>query len=125
MGWPGPMTERQLLAWEEWLDHEYAVPSRTDQYIMYAGHLALHANARRIPPYAFAKYRLDFDQKSKRPEPGKPAPISEERRKELYVNYGIRAPRPVTKEDLIQQDKVRVAKTLRPPAPKPPPKKGK
>jgi hypothetical protein len=34
MGWPGPMTHRQALTWEAWLDEEMDRPSRADFYVM-------------------------------------------------------------------------------------------
>lgn len=34
MGWPGPMTHRQFLVWQAWLDKEWNVPSRSDWYAM-------------------------------------------------------------------------------------------
>ncbi len=34
MGWPGPVTHRQLKAWKEWQDAVWDVPSLTDHYVM-------------------------------------------------------------------------------------------
>lgn len=34
MGWPGPMTYRQCLAWETWLEQEMNNPGRLEFYLM-------------------------------------------------------------------------------------------
>lgn len=34
MGWPGPMTYRQYLAWEAWLEQEMNNPGRLEFYLM-------------------------------------------------------------------------------------------
>ncbi len=34
MGWPGPMTHRQYLVWQEWLNQEWNRPDRSDHYAM-------------------------------------------------------------------------------------------
>lgn len=34
LGWPGPMTHRQFMAWMEWLESEWNRPSRSDNYLM-------------------------------------------------------------------------------------------
>lgn len=34
MGWSGPVTHRQYLAWQAWDREEWNKPSRTDYYLM-------------------------------------------------------------------------------------------
>ncbi len=34
LGWYGPITHRQYLAWQEWLKEEQNRPSRSDHYVM-------------------------------------------------------------------------------------------
>lgn len=34
MGWPGPATERQFAAWQEWLAEEDKRPSRVEQVLV-------------------------------------------------------------------------------------------
>jgi hypothetical protein len=34
MGWPGPMTHRQYVAWQFWLAGEWNEPARGDWYVM-------------------------------------------------------------------------------------------
>ena len=34
LGWPGPMTHRQFVAWQRWLRDRWEVPSRSDYYLM-------------------------------------------------------------------------------------------
>jgi hypothetical protein len=34
MGWRGPMTHRQFLAWQEWLLEDWNRPDKTDHYLM-------------------------------------------------------------------------------------------
>ena len=34
MDWPGPMTHRQYLAWQEWLQLQWNEPDRHDWYLM-------------------------------------------------------------------------------------------
>lgn len=43
MGWSGPMTHRQYLAWNAWLDDQWNKPDRSDNYLM-----ALTAEVRRV-----------------------------------------------------------------------------
>jgi hypothetical protein len=34
MGWPGPLTHRQYLVWQRWLQDEWNRPSRADYHVM-------------------------------------------------------------------------------------------
>lgn len=34
LGWPGPMTHRQYLAWLAWLGAQWNLPDRNDHYLM-------------------------------------------------------------------------------------------
>ena len=50
MGWDGPMTYEQYLAWLEWLQMDFDVPSRADMYEL---NTASHVAGKDLEPLKF------------------------------------------------------------------------
>lgn len=60
LGWPGPMTHRQFLAWQAWLDEQWDRPDRTDQYLMQIACEVARANAKHPDRLRLEHFRLRF-----------------------------------------------------------------
>lgn len=72
MGWPGPMTHRQYLAWDAWLDWQWDRPGLTEHYLMQAAWVAAQANAKNPRRLKMEQFRLRFGaEKARRPAAGR------------------------------------------------------
>ncbi len=68
LGWRGPMTHRQYVAWQEWLQQQWNEPTRSDHYLM-----QIAAETRRVnlakaedqKSVAIEMYEIDFKFKTK------------------------------------------------------------
>lgn len=101
MGWGGPLTHRQHLAWLEWDFEQWNRPSRTDHYLMQIGMEVAKAPARvwGTDPKELTvnHWKLEFGQV--KPEVRQPKPTAaQESEPEMPRIKGI--PRRVTKEDI-------------------------
>jgi hypothetical protein len=70
LGWPGPMTHRQYLAWQAWLDEEWERPNRTDQYLMQVALEVVRGRMKNPRKAELQNFRLTFKGKKtlKRPK---------------------------------------------------------
>lgn len=64
MGWSGPMTWRQSLAWHAWLDLRWNRPSLTDYYLMMlvreVGSIPARVWGKSPPQTVLKDYQLEF-----------------------------------------------------------------
>lgn len=60
MGWTGPMTHRQYVAWQKWLSSQWNEPSRTDHYLMQVAAESFRPHARHPEAVKMDSYRLKF-----------------------------------------------------------------
>jgi hypothetical protein len=60
VGWPGPMTYRQELAWQWWLGEDLNHPSRTDHYLMQVAAITAQAHAKDGARIRMDDFRLKF-----------------------------------------------------------------
>ena len=74
MGWPGPMTHRQYVAWQGWLKTQWNEPSRQDWYAMRIASAVLNAGGVAAEPKDM-KLRFEAPKQA-------PAMTEEERVKE-------------------------------------------
>lgn len=88
MGWDGPLTDRQFLVWQAWLDEDYNHPSRGDLYLMQVAHEARYSAASRKPAFRAKPYLIEV-------KAAQPDPIP----RHLW-RPGM--PRPVTKDDIAR-----------------------
>lgn len=65
MGWPGPMTHRQYLCWEVWLDLEWNRPNRTDHYLASVATEVRRGNARKPRSVGLKHLMLKFKTPTK------------------------------------------------------------
>jgi hypothetical protein len=57
-GWPGPLTHRQFLAWQEWLDDQWCEPDRHDWYQMQTAYVV--ARSMGGSRASLNEFKLDF-----------------------------------------------------------------
>jgi hypothetical protein len=81
LGWGGPLTHRQYLAWQAWLDIQYDTPSRTDHYLM-----ALTLEVRSVAGM-FSKERKRWQMK------------------DVKLNFGMRPKSPVEEKKQLDAHK--------------------
>lgn len=75
MGWPGPITHRQFLAWKEFDEAERRRPGLTEFYLMQVAHEARYAFAEKRRGFNSNDYLLRFqDEPATHQGNGKPAP---------------------------------------------------
>ena len=67
MGWPGPMTRRQFLAWRAWLDSQWNRPSRTDNYVMQVAAEIRRGHVKRPRSVKHEHFELQFKVSGKKP----------------------------------------------------------
>lgn len=60
MGWPGPMTHRQFLAWRAWLAMEWDRPSRSDHYLMQIASETIRPHLKKGAKVRPGDYKLSF-----------------------------------------------------------------
>lgn len=62
MGWGGPMTHRQYLAWQAWLGMEWNRPSRSDHYLMQLALVTMRANMKHPGRVQMKHLQLEFKE---------------------------------------------------------------
>lgn len=70
MGWPGPMTHRQFLAWHAYLAAELNQPDRSDHYAMQTAleiRRAVEAFGGRPRRWALKDFALEFREQKEPP----------------------------------------------------------
>lgn len=50
LGWPGPLTARQVAAWQQWHFNDLNEPGKVESYLM-----AIAADIRRVPSHVWGK----------------------------------------------------------------------
>jgi hypothetical protein len=58
LGW-GPLTHREFVTWQAWLDEQWNKPSRTDFYLMRIAYYLLSE-----PPHDLNQMKIPFEKKS-------------------------------------------------------------
>lgn len=64
MGWLGPMTHRQCLAWTYWLRDEWDRPSRSDWYVMQLNTSLARMFAKNPSSIEVKHFKLEFKDES-------------------------------------------------------------
>lgn len=96
LGWPGPMTFRQFLAWNEHLAADMNQPSRADYYAMHQTQLLdaiYHWFDKKWENKKLEHYKQEFVK----PEPAK---VSERKPGKVPYQEGEWWPHPLTKEEV-------------------------
>lgn len=60
MGWRGPLTHRQALAWRVWIDDEWNRPDRADYYAMQTACEARRVLSKKPAQIKLKHFRLKF-----------------------------------------------------------------
>lgn len=60
MGWEEPLTHRQFLAWQEWLNLQWNEPDRTDHYLMQVSYDIRRVNAKNPSRVKYKDTRITF-----------------------------------------------------------------
>jgi hypothetical protein len=76
MGWEGPLTHRQLQAWNKWLDEQWNNPSRADWYQMQTSSEIARGHAKNPENVNPKKFKLKFEEPEKLIPPKKKKPKS-------------------------------------------------
>jgi hypothetical protein len=79
MGWPGPVTHRQHLAWREWLESQWNAPSRSDYYVMQLTSDVRSIFAKNPSSVTTEKCKIEFRREGENPkgQGGKPGMTKE------------------------------------------------
>lgn len=75
MGWSGPLTHRQYLAWQAWFDAEWDRPNRTDNYLMSIACEVRRSQSKRPARHKLEHMRLKFRRKHEQTGPPSQAQI--------------------------------------------------
>jgi hypothetical protein len=110
MGWIGPVTHRQYLAWQEWLDEQWDCPDRTDHYLMSIAAEVRRGNAKNPRQVEVDHLRLKFktaQTSSKRQSTGGPHDVSlssrEHRRNLALVSKAVWLSRMTMVPDVVEE----------------------
>jgi len=101
MGWQGPLTHRQAIVWQAYLEDQWERPSRSDFYLMQIACEAAYSNRKRPSKVKLDAFRIEF-------RGGK---------KKLDLPVVPGGPRPVTRDDIARIHKERaiaMAKAAKP-----------
>ena len=81
LGWPGPLTHRQFLAWRAFRESAWDRPSRSDQYLMQIAFHVARSNARYPRRMKLDDFRLRFGSG------GKPRQTPEESKRKWLTGF--------------------------------------
>jgi hypothetical protein len=65
MGWDGPVTHRQFLAWMSWMEEQWDMPTRTDYYLMQIDNSVKRVLSKRPSAIKLEHSKLVFREKKK------------------------------------------------------------
>lgn len=80
MGWPGPLTHRQFMAWSVWLGREWNNPDRHDHYLMRIVWAVEHVLAKGNQVVNLNPYKLKFGDSQPEAQPVENRPVTAEDR---------------------------------------------
>lgn len=88
MGWNGPMTHRQFLVWQVWLDEEMNNPSREDHYLMQIAQEVAKTRAKHPNQVKLEGFKLVHTKKIIKKIKGKPLTKQgmEELSKQMWIS---------------------------------------